>query len=105
MDVLGWLGAAALVGAYGMTSAGRLRSTGAPFQVLNTLGALALALNTAYHGAWPSTALNAVWLVIGIVALGRLAATRERRAQEAAGGTPAQAVGVPVTDGPGAPGR
>lgn len=85
VDLLGWLGAAALVGAYALTSAGRVRPTGLPFQLLNAAGAAALALNTAYYGAWPSTALNAVWLVIGAVALGRLAAARSTRAEQDVG--------------------
>ena len=69
IDALGWLGAASLLLAYGLTSAGRLPSQGWRFQMLNLVGAVALAANSAYHGAWPSAALNLVWIAIGLAAL------------------------------------
>src|SRR5688572_8212376 len=71
VDILGWAGAASLLLAYGLTSAGRLPSEGARFQLLNLFGALALATNSAYHGAWPSAGLNVVWIAIGLAALAR----------------------------------
>lgn len=71
INALGWVGAASLLLAYGLTSAGRLPSEGARFQLLNLLGAFALTVNSGYYGAWPSAALNIVWIVIGVVALVR----------------------------------
>lgn len=71
ITVVGWVGAALLLIAYGLTSAGRLPPGGGRFQSLNLAGALALTLNSGYHGAWPSVALNIVWIVIGAVALVR----------------------------------
>jgi hypothetical protein len=68
---VGWAGAASLLLAYGLTSAGRLPPEGARFQLLNLGGALALTVNSAYHGAWPSAALNVVWIIIGAAALVR----------------------------------
>lgn len=75
ITVLGWLGAAALLLAYGLVSAGRLAAGGAVFQLLNLAGGIALAINSAYHGAWPSAALNIVWIGIGVASL----AARRRR--------------------------
>jgi hypothetical protein len=74
--VVGWAGAALLLLAYGLTSSGRLPPEGARFQFLNLTGALALTLNSAYYGAWPSAALNIVWVVIGLAALVRGARRR-----------------------------
>ena len=76
VDTAGWVGAAALLLAYALVSTGRLggRSTG--FQVLNLVGSAGLLVNGMWHGAWPSAALNALWLVIGLVALVRLARDR-----------------------------
>jgi len=71
ITVVGWAGAAALLVAYGLTSTGRLPPEGAKFQSLNLAGAGALTVNSAYHGAWPSAALNIVWIVIGAFALVR----------------------------------
>jgi hypothetical protein len=72
VTVVGWAGAALLLIAYGMTSTGRLPPQGARFQSLNLAGAGALTLNSGYHGAWPSAALNIVWIVIGAFALIRV---------------------------------
>jgi len=69
VDVIGWLGAATLLGAYALASAGRLAGTSAGFQVLNLLGSGGLAVNSGYHDAWPSAALNVVWMAVGFAAL------------------------------------
>ena len=71
VTVIGWLGAAALILAYGLVSSRRLAGDSVTFQVLNSAGALALAINTAYHAAWPSAVLNLVWIGIGVAALSR----------------------------------
>ena len=41
------------------------------FQLMNLVGGGSLMVNSAYYGAWPSAALNLVWVVIGVVGLGR----------------------------------
>ena len=72
VDALGWAGAASLLIAYALVSSGRTQGRQLGFQLLNLFGALGLLANGMYHGAWPSAGLNAVWLVVGISALGRL---------------------------------
>jgi hypothetical protein len=86
--IVGWVGAALLLLAYGSTSTGRLAPEGARFQVLNLVGALALTANSAYHGAWPSAALNIVWIGIGVAALVRGARRRVGAAPSVKGGAP-----------------
>lgn len=71
INVVGWIGAALLVGAYALLTAGRMSGTGTSFQLMNVVGGLFLMLNTAYYGAWPSAALNAVWLCVGFAGLAR----------------------------------
>ncbi|BCB77425.1 hypothetical protein GCM10022251_70930 [Phytohabitans flavus] len=66
-EVAGWGGAGCLLLAYALLSAGRLAS-GVTFQLLNTAGAAGLLVNGAAHGAWPSAALNLVWLAVGVAA-------------------------------------
>ena len=85
VNVLGWAGAASLLLAYGLASTGRLPAEGARFQVMNLAGALALTVNSSYYGAWPSAALNVVWIGIGIGALVR-GARRSRLAVVEPGG-------------------
>ena len=64
IEVLGWLGAALLIGAYAMLSYGPIDANRKLYQSLNIAAALLLAVNTAWHRAWPSTALNVIWMII-----------------------------------------
>ena len=82
VTLIGWLGAGLLVLAYGLVSSRRLAGDSVAFQALNGSGALALGINTAYHGAWPSAVLNVVWIGIGLAALAR-ARTRALEPQAA----------------------
>ena len=77
IDVVGWVGMAALLIAYGLLTMRRLAAATWTYQVLNLLGAVCLMANTAYYQAWPSVALNAFWFVIGGVGL--VKARRARR--------------------------
>jgi len=72
IDTAGWTGAACLLLAYGLVSTGRLSGRSTGFQLLNLAGAAGLLANGVWHGAWPSAALNAVWLLIGAHALAKL---------------------------------
>jgi hypothetical protein len=76
IDLTGWVGAVLLLLAYALVSSRKLAGDGVRFQLLNLSGGLLLAANSAYHGALPSVAVNAVWIVIGVVAL--LRARRQR---------------------------
>jgi hypothetical protein len=69
VDVIGWLGAIALLAAYAMLSAEKLTARSRSFVLLNAAGSSALTLNGFAHGALPSAALNVVWLFIAGKAL------------------------------------
>lgn len=71
LDVVGWLGAALLLTAYGLTAARKLAGHSARFHVLNLVGGAGLAINSAVNHAFPSAVLNAIWIAIGVVALAR----------------------------------
>jgi hypothetical protein len=79
IDVAGWAGMALLIGAYTLVTAGRILGTSLTFQLMNLLGGALLMVNSAWYGAWPSAALNLVWVVIGTVGLLR-ARLRRRQA-------------------------
>lgn len=64
-------GAALLLGAYALVSTNRLAGGGVTFQLMNLAGAAGLAANSAVNGAWPSVALNVVWIAVGVAALFR----------------------------------
>lgn len=69
VDVIGWLGAAALLAAYGLVSAKRLEGNSVRYQVLNLLGGGFLIINSFYYGAYPSVGVNVVWIAIAILTL------------------------------------
>ncbi|HET6938506.1 MAG TPA: hypothetical protein VFI19_07875 [Nocardioides sp.] len=71
INVVGWLGMALLISAYALVTAGKLHGPGLTFQLMNLFGGGFLMVNSAYYGAWPSAALNLVWVVIGLVGLTR----------------------------------
>ena len=73
VNVVGWLGMGLLISAYALVTADRIRGTGLPFQLMNLVGGAFLMVNSAWYGAWPSAALNLVWVVIGTVGLARAA--------------------------------
>ncbi len=77
VDIIGWVGAVGVLAAYGMVSTGRVRSASYTYQLLNLVGAAALAVNTLYYMAYPSMALNVVWALIAVYAAGRLWRTRK----------------------------
>lgn len=72
IELVGWLGALLVLGAYILVSSGRLSGESALFQWMNALGAGFFVLNTWWHGAIPSMVLNIVWSAIGFLALWRI---------------------------------
>ena len=81
LAAVGWVGAGVLLVAYVLASTRRVAAEGSVFQLMNLLGALALTMNSGYHRAWPSAALNAAWITIGLAMLARRRArlARQRR--------------------------
>ena len=69
VDVIGWLGAAALLAAYGLVSSKRLDGDSMTYQLLNLIGAVFLIVNSTYYGAYPSTFVNVVWIGIAVVTI------------------------------------
>ena len=65
-DLVGWYGAVAILGAYGLLTADALSSESVAYQGLNISGALALVVLAVNKKAWPAVALNLVWAAIGI---------------------------------------
>lgn len=73
VDVVGWVGAALVLVAYGMVSTGRLHGHSVPYQILNVLGGVGMLINGYARGAFPSAAVNVIWIGIGMYILIRQA--------------------------------
>jgi hypothetical protein len=72
VEIAGWAGAALILLAYLLLSIGRLTGQSPVYQWMNVFGAIGFAINGWWHRALPSTALNVVWLGIGLFTLIRL---------------------------------
>ena len=72
VEIAGWAGAALILGAYALLTAGKLQARSVAYQAMNVVGAMGFIVNSGYNGAIPSAALNVVWAGIGGVALWRI---------------------------------
>jgi hypothetical protein len=69
VEVIGWVGAALILGAYALLSAGKVVARSKAYQWMNIVGAAAFILNSGWNGAYPSAAVNVIWMGIGTWAL------------------------------------
>jgi hypothetical protein len=67
----GWIAALLILSAYGLLSFGKIQARSWAYQWMNIVGALGFIINCVWNSAWPSVALNVVWLGIGVYALRR----------------------------------
>ena len=72
IDIMGWVGVAALVLAYGLVSTRRLASDSVLFQAMNVFGSALLIINSYYYRAIPSVVVNVFWIGIALFSLGRI---------------------------------
>ena len=72
IELCGWAAMALILGAYALLTAGRLGPESTVYQGMNVAGAGFFIVYLTSKGAWPSVALNVVWLLIGAVALVRI---------------------------------
>ncbi len=71
VDIIGWLGAAAVLYAYVLVSTNRITGDSLHYQFFNVLGALFLIVNTWFNHAYPSMVVNIIWIVVAFYSLGR----------------------------------
>jgi hypothetical protein len=71
IEIAGWSGTALVLGSYALISSGKLQPRSALYQGMNVVGAIGLAINSGWNGAWPSAGLNVVWVGIAILAIRR----------------------------------
>ena len=84
INVLGWIGVAALLAAYWLVSAQKVTGNSGAYQGMNLLGAALVLVNSLYYGAYPSVGVNAAWIAIGGYTLAKHispAMARERYSQ------------------------
>ena len=68
VEIVGWGGAALILLAYLLLSAGRMTGQSLAYQAMNVVGAMGFVINGWWHQALPSATLNVLWLMIGLFA-------------------------------------
>ncbi|MDB5265359.1 MAG: echA1 [Parcubacteria group bacterium] len=72
VEAVGWYGTIAIVLAYALVSFSVLPATDLWYQVLNGTGAVGIVIVSFYKKAYQPGILNIVWVVIAVVAIGKL---------------------------------
>ena len=76
IDILGWTGSILYLVAYTLVSMKKTEGDSLLYQGINIFAGTLLVVYTLYLGAYATTGLNAVWVVIGLLTLGRKWLTR-----------------------------
>ena len=69
IEIIGWIGAVLIVGAYFLNINGKLKSTSAVYIISNLVGGIFFTVNTLVHRAYPSMIVNIIWVFIAVAAL------------------------------------
>lgn len=77
-EIAGWVGAALVLASYALVSLGRIGARTNLNQAMNVAGAAGLAWNGYVHGTWPIVTLDAIWALVGAIALVQIARSRGR---------------------------
>ena len=69
IEIIGWIGAVLIVGAYFLNINGKLSSRSVIYIISNLVGGIFFTINTLVHHAYPSMLVNIIWVLIAIAAL------------------------------------
>ncbi len=76
INILGWTGSILYLLAYALVSAKKTEGDSLFYQGLNIVAGIMVVIYALYLGAYATTSLNAVWVLIGFITLGRIWFTR-----------------------------
>jgi hypothetical protein len=71
IEIIGWIGSVLIVGSYYFNIQGKLDSKDNKYIWANLLGGIFFIINTYAHHAYPSVAVNIVWVIIALFAIFR----------------------------------
>jgi phosphatidylserine synthase len=76
INILGWTGSVLYLLAYALVSMKKTQGDSLLYQGINIVAGVMLVVYTLALGAYATTGLNAVWVAIGLLTLGRKWLTR-----------------------------
>jgi hypothetical protein len=71
IEVVGWTGAALVLSAYFLITSKKVKAESKLYHSLNLFGGLFIVINTLYHSAYPSVALNSIWSIIALYGIAK----------------------------------
>ncbi len=69
IEILGWIASVLIVGAYFLNIQGKIKADAPAYIWANLIGGIFFVVNTFVHHAYPSTAVNVIWVFIAIGAI------------------------------------
>lgn len=85
IEILGWIGSICIIIAYMLNLNKKLAVDSVAYYALNIVGSGLLIVNTAWHHAYPSMAINIVWVIIPVVTIVRARRGAAKKADQAGG--------------------
>lgn len=73
IEVIGWSAAVMMLTAYVLLNVGRVTPKSRLYQWLNVLSGAGFVINSGWNGAYPSAAINVVWMAIALFGLSQIA--------------------------------
>jgi uncharacterized membrane protein len=69
IEIIGWIGAVLIVGAYSLNIYGVWKTNSLKYITANLFGGFFFVINTFVHKAFPSMIVNIIWVFIAVFAL------------------------------------
>jgi hypothetical protein len=66
IEAVGWIGAALVLSAYFLLTSRKLGGESITYHNMNLLGGMLVAINAIANSAYPSAAINIVWVFVAI---------------------------------------
>jgi len=73
IELIGWISAALMLSAYLLLNANKVSPKSPLYQWLNVVSGAGFVINSGWNGAYPSAAINVVWMCIGLFGVLRVA--------------------------------
>lgn len=73
VEIIGWYGTVAIVGAYALNSFNIIGSNSLLYQILNLTGAIGIVALSLSKKAYQPATLNAIWTIIALIAIIKIA--------------------------------
>lgn len=72
IEIAGWYGTIAIVGAFALSSFSIIKPTDSVYQILNLTGSFGIIAVSLYKRVYQTVTLNTIWALIALVALAKI---------------------------------